>query len=137
MEDIPVAYQLIPEPKPISTGAPPTAPPPASMYAEINDPEIEMIRKRSMDNSASKPPADSAHQTRPRTDSGPRSSPVDWQSNGSLSPHDVLTQSDIEQMDNAMYAQIDYEKKREGRRKREQQERQKASQVTESIDSWV
>ena len=110
---------------------------PVSMYAEINDPSIEQVRRKSLD--AQRPQSRSDSRAHSRTGSQPhsepRSSPIDPRSG---TPHEGLSSDEMEP-GNAMYAQVDFGKKRESRKRKEEQKQVEQQQVLNiaAIDSWV
>jgi hypothetical protein len=150
-------YQLIPD-APNATTASTVQPPaatsntvnvviPVSMYAEINDPEIEQVRKQTSGSDLIQQRSDS--RTHSRTGSQPhsetRGTPTDMRTNGSLTPHEALSGDEMidQAVGNEMYAQVDYIKKREDRMKRKELQEQLSSSslpgVTpmNGVDSWV
>ncbi|XP_019848880.1 PREDICTED: armadillo repeat protein deleted in velo-cardio-facial syndrome homolog isoform X3 [Amphimedon queenslandica] len=140
-------YNIIPNPKdpptatPPSDGLPTTVPPsnpgPISMYAEINDPSIEQVRKKSLERPQSRSDSRAHSRTGSQPHSEPRSSPIDPRS---TTPHEGLSSDEQGEPGNAMYAQVDYNKKRESRKRREEkykQEEQEKVLNNGAIDSWV
>lgn len=117
---------------------PPVSIQPISMYAEINDPELELIRKNTENNPPrSNSQAHSHSDSQPHSE--PRSSPIDVHTTLSYSTHDGGS-SDEEAGGTALYAQVDMEKKRASRRKKEQMKYREEiviGQPEEVIDSWV
>lgn len=114
-------------------------PAPLGMYAEINDPELGRIRKQSETSNQSR--SNSRAQSHAGSHSEPRSSPIDTHTTtGSITPHDVIS---IDEQDpgTATYALVDYQKKRESRRLKEQNRTQTSSNAgTDSANvdySWV
>lgn len=115
---------------------------PVSMYAEINDPELQLVRKQSDHSLPPRSDSQAHSHTGSQPQSEPRSSPIDQHTTGSITPHEGLSSDEQTEPGNAMYAQIDYGKKRESRRRKEQEQKHQPplSQTMinpEAIDSWV
>ena len=106
---------------------------PVGLYAEINDPEFDRVRKQSVASNQSR--SNSRTQSRTGSHSEPRSSPIDA-TTGSITPHDVVS-SDDQDPGTATYAQVDYAKKRESRRLREQNKTQPNTDPSDKDYSWV
>ena len=101
---------------------------PVSMYAEINDPQLQFVKKNSSSENFVPPRSDSQARSHTTSESQPhsepRSSPLDAAAVANGGSTEFLSLSDDQLGGDAMYAQVDYEKKREGRRRKEELQRQ-------------